>query len=633
MNMEQKTVIIINNEKEFHAKGKIQLNDIKNFIKKVYNIPKESYIDLYDKNYSKILYFVKDLEKLKEKNEQQNIYLIKLNYRLKEKQQPDLSKTQVLSSNTIKRLYEAPKIASNKKVNDPKRISQKIGINPNIKKININKTDEFKKNDNSVLIEKKNNDPENVQKSNELKNILQKAVSQQVIQEGKINEELKQYKKKQEEDIKSLENELNQLKRKNEEIQNKNDNINNIVLNNNMIETLKTDIINKIDLKIDGKFEEIIKVLDNIKEKEEININKYKKYVDIRVEEMKNNINNDINKKIEQINNKFGEFENKFNDLNAKFKEKEDLLVQNRVQNQRTVLRDKNTQLKKDSKNLGSSNNIKKIDINVENDKKVNRFINMNSKDYNKKKSNNIINDQENISDEDEVNSNNSNKKIRDMNIFNKQKQNADKIKINNMDEVKNSSYFNNISKEKPKQVQNQKIPEQNKYNNPIQKKKSLDINLLSLLNNIFFKNVQQTEINTNKVNEHHLETIKKAYFKHINDEQNYVYDYINNFIKLNVLKLFKKNNIPKEDLEIVKYNIASLLGCIGMNKDCYSPYYFPELKKGLKGNRQASVEAATRFRKEYCIPKDEINEDVLVNTLYENGNDINQTFQIIFGK
>ena len=633
MNMEQKTVIIINNEKEFHAKGKIQLNDIKNFIKKVYNIPKESYIDLYDKNYSKILYFVKDLEKLKEKNEQQNIYLIKLNFRIKEIQQPDLSKTQVLSSNTINRLYEAPKIASNKKVNDPKRISQKIKLNPNIKKIYINKIDELKKNDNSAIIEKKDNDPENLQKSYELKNILQKAVSQQVIQEGKINEELKQYKKKQEEDIKSLENELNQLKRKNEEIQNKNDNINNIVLNNNMIETLKTDIINKIDLKIDGKFEEIIKVLDNIKEKEEININKYKKYVDIRVEEMKNNINNDINKKIEQINNKFGEFENKFNDLNAKFNEKEDLLVQNRVQNQRTVLRDKNTQLKKDSKNLGSSNNIKKIDINAENDKKVNRFINMNSKDFNKKKSNNIINDQENISDEDEVNLNNSDKKIKDMNIFNKQKQNADKIKINNMDEVKNSSYFNNISKEKPKQVQNQKILEQNKYNNPIQKKKSLDINLLSLLNNIFFKNVQQTEINTNKVNEHHLETIKKAYFKHINDEQNYVYDYINIFIKANVLKLFKKNNIPKEDLEIVKYNIASLLGCIGMNKDFYSPYYFPELKKGLKGNRQASVEAAVRFRKEYNISKDEINEDVLIDTLYENGNDMNQTFQIIFGK
>ena len=629
MNMEQKTVIIINNEKEFHSKGQIQLYGIKNFIKKEYNIPKESYIDLYDKNYSKILYSVRDLEKLKEKNERQNIYLIKLNFRVKEIQQPDLSKTQVLSSNTINRIYEAPKIASDKKINDPKRIIQKIRINPNLKKININKTDELKKNDNSAIIEKKNNEPENLQKSYELKNILKKAVSQQVIQEGKINEELKQYKKKQEEDIKSLENELNQLKRKNEEIQNKND----INLNKNMIETLKTDIINKIDLKIDGKFEEIIKVLDNIKEKEEININKYKKYVDIRVEEMKNNINNDINKKIEQINNKFGEFENKFNDLNIKFKEKEDLLVQNRVQNQRTVLRDKYTQLKKDSKNLGSSNNIKKIDINAENDKKVNKFINMNSKDYNKKNSNIIIDDQENISDEDEVNSNNSNKKIRDMNIFNKQKQNVDKRKINNMDEIKNSSYFDNIAKEKPKQVQNQKILEQNKYDKPIQKKKSLEINLFSLLNNIFFKNNQQTEINTNKVNEHHLETIKKAYFKHINDEQNYVYDYINNFIKLNVLKLFKKNNIPKEDLEIVKYNIASLLGCIGMNKDFYSPYYFPELKKGLKGNRQASVEAAVRFRKEYNISKDEINEDVLIDTLYENDNDMNQTFQIIFGK
>ena len=630
MNMEQKTVIIINNEKEFLLKGQKQLNDIKNFIKKVYNIPKESFIYLYDENYSKILYSFGELEKLKEKNEQQNTYLIKLNFKLKEIQQPDLSKTQVLSSNTIKRLYEAPKIDSNKKINDPKRISQKIRIYPNIKKININKTDELKKNDNSVLIEKKNKDPENVQKSNELKNILQKAVSQQVIQEGKVNEELKQYKKKQEEDIKSLENELNQLKRKNEEIQNKND----IILNKNMIETLKTDIINNINLKIDGIFEKIKKDLDIINKEKEININKYKKYVDVRFEEIKNDIiNNHINKKIEQINNKFGEFENKFNDLNTKFKEKEDLLIQNRVQNQRTVLRDKNTQLKKDSKNLGSSNNIKKFDINAENGKKVNRFINMNSKDYNKKNSNIIINDQENISDEDEVNSNSSNKKIRDMNIFNKQKQNIDKRKINNMNIVENSSYFDNIAKEKPKQVQNQKILEQNKYDKPIQKKKSLEINLFYLLNNIFFKNNQQTEINTNKVNEHHLETIKKAYFKHINDEKNYVYDYINIFIKANVLKLFKKNNIPKEDLEIVKYNIASLLGCIGMNKDFYSPYYFPELKKGLKGNRQASVEAAVRFRKEYNISKDEINEDVLIDTLYENDNDMNQTFQIIFGK
>ena len=56
INMEQKTVIIINNEKEFHPKGQTQTNDIKNFIKKIYNIPKESFIDLYDENYSKIIY-------------------------------------------------------------------------------------------------------------------------------------------------------------------------------------------------------------------------------------------------------------------------------------------------------------------------------------------------------------------------------------------------------------------------------------------------------------------------------------------------------------------------------------------------------------------------------------------------
>ena len=73
-----------------------------------------------------------------------------------------------------------------------------------------------------------------------------------------------------------------------------------------------------------------------------------------------------------------------------------------------------------------------------------------------------------------------------------------------------------------------------------IQKKKS-NVNLLNLLNGIFFKNIEQTEINTQKIDDNHLKILREEYLKHINEEKNIVYIYVNNFIKSNCLKLFKK--------------------------------------------------------------------------------------------
>jgi len=49
--------------------------------------------------------------------------------------------------------------------------------------------------------------------------------------------------------------------------------------------------------------------------------------------------------------------------------------------------------------------------------------------------------------------------------------------------------------------------------------------------------------------------------------------------------------------------------------------------------NRQSSVKAAERFRKEFNVSEKEINQDVLVDALYENNNDIYQTFGLIYGK
>ena len=69
------------------------------------------------------------------------------------------------------------------------------------------------------------------------------------------------------------------------------------------------------------------------------------------------------------------------------------------------------------------------------------------------------------------------------------------------------------------------------------------------------------------------------------------------------------------------------------MNKDYYAAEYFPELKHDKKITRQSSVEVAKVFRKEFNIKEEDLNEDVLIDTLNNNNNDIYQTFQIIYGK
>ena len=68
------------------------------------------------------------------------------------------------------------------------------------------------------------------------------------------------------------------------------------------------------------------------------------------------------------------------------------------------------------------------------------------------------------------------------------------------------------------------------------------------------------------------------------------------------------------------------------MNKDYYAAYYYPELNKAKKVNRQSSVEAAARFRKEFQISEADINQEALVNKLMENNNDIYSTFGQMFG-
>ena len=165
-----------------------------------------------------------------------------------------------------------------------------------------------------------------------------------------------------------------------------------------------------------------------------------------------------------------------------------------------------------------------------------------------------------------------------------------------------------------------------------IQKKKS-QVNLLNLLNSIFFKNIDQTEINTQEIDDNHLKILREEYLKHINEERNIIYIYVNSFIKANCLKLFKRNNIDKNDLEIIKAKISSVIECVGMNKDYYMPYYYPNQEYLKTRSRLESVKVAQSFRKEFNINEKVINTAQLINYLNENDNDIYQTFGQIFGK
>ena len=186
--------------------------------------------------------------------------------------------------------------------------------------------------------------------------------------------------------------------------------------------------------------------------------------------------------------------------------------------------------------------------------------------------------------------------------------------------------------KEKPKNINDDIEIEQAKNEVPIQSEKPQEINLLKLLTTIFFKYPIMTEINTQKIDENYLDILRNEYYKHINDEKNIVYIYVNGFIKTNLLRIFKKPNIQEEILEIIKSKISAVLSCINMNKNYYEPYYYPNLKK-KQINRAQSVKAAYKFRKEFNVSEEDINQEKLIDALIENNNDINTVFNLFFGQ
>ena len=211
----------------------------------------------------------------------------------------------------------------------------------------------------------------------------------------------------------------------------------------------------------------------------------------------------------------------------------------------------------------------------------------------------------------------------------------SNKVKISNQHKFKIdiSQGNNNKNKEELKDLSKNFNKDLCSVKGPFIQKKKSNVNLLNLLNGIFFKNIEQTIINTQKIDDNHLKILREEYLKHINEEKNIVYIYVNNFIKSNCLKLFKKNIITKIELEIIKVKISSVIECIGMNKDYYLPYCIPNQEYVEIKSLEQSVKAAKSFREEFGVNEKDINPFQLINYLNENDNDIYQTFGQIFGK
>ena len=158
--------------------------------------------------------------------------------------------------------------------------------------------------------------------------------------------------------------------------------------------------------------------------------------------------------------------------------------------------------------------------------------------------------------------------------------------------------------------------------------------NLFLLFNNIFFKNKEQTSINYEKINEIHVENLRKKYFKYKKENnQNMLINYFDNFLKCNVLKIFEKEKkyINNELIDIIKYNIETICELFELNKNKYKDYYFQNSNRRLK-DRRKSGDAAKRFRKEFNIDDSIIKNEELIKKLGKNDNDINKVLQQMFG-
>ena len=428
------------------------------------------------------------------------------------------------------------------------------------------------------------------------------------------------------------------------------------------------------------------KIEENVENIIKNNFDDYEKIMNTKINEINNKLNEQTTKFINEHINKLLPKAKNFNDNKActisqfKIIKNSDNMINQNIKIKynspkkkiRVVAEKKNEKLEDNQKN--------EKDENIKNDK-INRIevennSNNNSNNLNKESPKKCQNKLENVN-ENNIRINYSEKKYRfkssnnDLNRYknyNTINEKAFDRKIEDKKEINNND---SLKEQKPdiqdnsKNIINDNQTNKNNYYRPrfrrlniqksnftgnIKKKEDDNSNLLSftspnikisktrpnkaysIMNKIFFLDFQQKNARFEKINDFDLEQIKKEIEKDLNEGKFSLKEYCQSFIEENVLPLFKKSNLNKDQFETLKYNIEKISECCGLTKNYYSDAFNQSKMQKIKVDRKKSIEAMRIFRREFGITEKEYNDEGIIKRLEENGLDRNKTFQKMFG-
>ena len=428
------------------------------------------------------------------------------------------------------------------------------------------------------------------------------------------------------------------------------------------------------------------KIEENVENIIKNNFDDYEKIMNTKINEINNKLNEQTTKYInEQINkllpkaknfndnkacttSQFKIIKNSDNMINQNIKiiynspkkkirvvaEKKNEKLEDNQKNEKdeNIKNDKIDRIEVENNSNNNSNNLKKespkkCENKLENANKNNIRINYSEKNYrferantylNRYKNNNTINEKafnRKIEDKKEINNNDSLKEQKpdfqdnSKNIINGYQTNKNNyyrhrfLRLNNQ----KSNFTGNIKKIEDDNSNLLSITSPN-----IKISKTRPNIAYSIMNKIFFIDFQQKNARFEKINDFDLEQIKKEVEKDLNEGKFSLKEYCQSFIEENVLPLFKKSNLNKDQFEALKYNIEKILECCGIPNKYYSDVIFQRKIKKITVDREKSIEAMRKFRREFGITEKEFNDEGIIKRLEENGLDINKTFQKMFG-
>ena len=443
-------------------------------------------------------------------------------------------------------------------------------------------------------------------------------------------------------------NEFEQQKNEIEKLKKEIDNVNN---SNNISDDYRF---------IESKPQIIDKCLEDIKEQLNSNYNKYNIIFNKKIEDLKKDIfeqaNAHINEQFEEILNEIKKIHTNENineiiedkkinleEINTSDKKNNKVSVSNNNTKNNRISNNKIIKRKKNDDNISSNNPNILNEIKNKNNENRNSLFNEGKSDRNE------INDDQisELENVDEFNEGDSVKnKINNFNL--PHKINAERFinkpyNLRNMprnNDKKNPNPFSSLNKDKKEKEVRLKVNtilSPNNNNNDKAKKikdnNAINNKIYQSINNIFFMDYQQKYVNNEKINDIKKEQLKDLIFKDKKNGAKIFKKYYMNFIEVNVLPLFRKNKDHSNlNLEAIKYNISVILECLEMDKNYYNNYYYQYEMQKKPVNRNQSMEAVRKFRKEFGISKEDYKDEAIEKRLIENDLDIYKTFGKMFG-